>query len=57
MLITGSSLSIISKLLHTVITRIREGAAEDAEQTRLHERLLHELFDLQPVSGGEEQRK
>ncbi|MBV9148983.1 MAG: glutamyl-tRNA reductase [Candidatus Eremiobacteraeota bacterium] len=47
MLITGSSLSIISRLLHNVITRIRDNAPDDREQTLLRERLLHELFDLQ----------
>ena len=47
MLITGSSLSIISRLLHNVITRIREHAPDDREQAHLRERLLHELFDLQ----------
>ena len=46
MLITGSSLSIISRLLHNVITRIRERAADDRQQTSLQEQLLHELFDL-----------
>ena len=38
MLITGSSLSIISRLLHTVITRVRERAGDDRE-----------LFDLPTV--------
>ena len=47
MLITGSSLSIISRLLHNVITRIRDHAPDDREQTLSRERLLHELFDLQ----------
>ncbi|MBV8726866.1 MAG: glutamyl-tRNA reductase [Candidatus Eremiobacteraeota bacterium] len=54
MLITGSSLSIISRLLHNVITRIRERAADDRQQTSLQEQLLHELFDLREA---EEQPK
>ncbi|MBV9278171.1 MAG: glutamyl-tRNA reductase, partial [Candidatus Eremiobacteraeota bacterium] len=55
MLITGSSLSIISRLLHTVITRIRERAGDEGDLVQLRETLLHELFDLPPVR--EEQPK
>lgn len=46
MLITGSSLSIISRLLHTVITRVRDRAT-DNDQSASAARLLHELFDLE----------
>jgi glutamyl-tRNA reductase len=49
MLITGSSLSIISKLLHTVVTKIRDEAASDHDQALSHARMLHELFDLETV--------
>ncbi|MBV8689430.1 MAG: glutamyl-tRNA reductase [Candidatus Eremiobacteraeota bacterium] len=55
MLITGSSLSIISRLLHTVITRIRERAGDEEDLVQLRETLLHELFDLPAVR--EEQPK
>ena len=47
MLITGASLTIISKLLHTAVTKIRERAAADGEQALEHARLVEELFELQ----------
>ncbi|MGH7709085.1 MAG: glutamyl-tRNA reductase [Vulcanimicrobiaceae bacterium] len=47
MLITGASLTIISKLLHTVIVRIREKAVADRGEALTHARILEELFDLQ----------
>lgn len=46
MLITGASLTIISKLLHTVVTKIRERAASDRAEALALARTLDELFDL-----------
>lgn len=46
MLITGTSLTIISKLLHTVVTRLREKASLDRSEAIAHARLLEELFEL-----------
>ena len=46
MLITGSSLTIISKLLHTVVTKLREKASLDRSEAIAHARLLEELFEL-----------
>ena len=47
MLITGSSLTIISKLLHTVVTKIRDKAVSNHAEALSHARILDELFDLQ----------
>lgn len=49
MLITGSSLSIISKFLHTVVTKIRDKAASDHDEALTQARMLHELFDLETI--------
>jgi glutamyl-tRNA reductase len=46
MLITGTSLTIISKLLHTVVTRLRDKASLDRSEAIAHARLLEELFEL-----------
>ncbi|HET9394307.1 MAG TPA: glutamyl-tRNA reductase [Candidatus Rubrimentiphilum sp.] len=46
MLITGASLTIISKLLHTVVTRLREKASLNSSEAIAHARLLEELFEL-----------
>lgn len=46
MLITGASLRIISKLLHSVVTRIRERAASDRAEALTLAQALDELFDL-----------
>jgi glutamyl-tRNA reductase len=46
MLITGASLTIISKLLHTVVTKIRERAASNRAEALTLARTLDELFDL-----------
>jgi glutamyl-tRNA reductase len=51
MLITGMSLTIISKLLHTAITRIRDKAIEDGGEAQLHARILAELFELGAISA------
>ena len=47
MLITGSSLTIISKLLHNVVTKIRDKAVSNHAEALSHARILDELFDLQ----------
>jgi glutamyl-tRNA reductase len=46
MLITGASLTIISKLLHTALTKIRDRAASDRVEALALARTLDELFDL-----------
>jgi glutamyl-tRNA reductase len=46
MLIKGMSLKIVSRLLHTAVTRIREKAATDRDEAELHARIVDELFDL-----------
>ncbi len=46
MLITGMSMTIISKLLHTAVTKIRDKAVTDTSEVLEHVRLLDELFEL-----------
>jgi glutamyl-tRNA reductase len=46
MLITGMSMTILSKLLHTVVTKIRDKAVTDRNEVLEHVRLLDELFEL-----------
>ena len=46
MLITGMSMTIISKLLHTVVTKIRDKAVTNHSEALEHVRLLDELFEL-----------
>ncbi|GAC1415290.1 MAG: glutamyl-tRNA reductase [Candidatus Velthaea sp.] len=46
MLITGTSLTIISKLLHTAVTKIRDKAVENHAEALTHALILDELFDL-----------
>jgi glutamyl-tRNA reductase len=46
MLITGMSMTIISKLLHTVVTKIRDKAITNHSEALAHVRLLDELFEL-----------
>jgi glutamyl-tRNA reductase len=47
MLITGMSLTIVSKLLHSAITHIREKAAQDQAEALFHARLVGEMFGLE----------
>ncbi len=47
MLITGTSLTIISKLLHTAVVKIRDKAVENRAEAMTHALILNELFDLQ----------
>jgi len=46
MLVTGMSMTIISKLLHTVVTKIRDKALSNHSEALDHVRLLDELFEL-----------
>ena len=46
MLITGMSMTIISRLLHTAVTKIRDKALSDHSEALAHVRLLDELFEL-----------
>ncbi|PZR59502.1 MAG: glutamyl-tRNA reductase [Candidatus Meridianibacter frigidus] len=46
MLVTGMSLKIISRLLHNVVTRIRDKAVTNYDEAQMHARMLDELFDL-----------
>ena len=50
-LITGTSLTIVSKLLHSAIVRIRDKAAENRAEAMTHALMLDELFELQSLSG------
>ncbi len=47
--ITGMSLTIVSKLLHTAIVRMRDKAVGDRTEALQHARMLEELFDLQTL--------
>ncbi|MBC5829603.1 MAG: glutamyl-tRNA reductase [Candidatus Eremiobacteraeota bacterium] len=51
MLITGTSLTIISKLLHNAVTKIRDKAVSDRAEALSHARMLDELFDLRLAKG------
>ncbi len=47
LLITGMTTTIVSKLLHSVILKIRQKATIDHEQALSHARVLDELFELE----------
>jgi glutamyl-tRNA reductase len=53
MLITGMSLTIISKLLHTAITKIRDKAIVNRAQALTDAHMLSDLFDLQAHAHDE----
>ncbi|HVA34321.1 MAG TPA: glutamyl-tRNA reductase [Candidatus Baltobacteraceae bacterium] len=46
MLITGTTMTIVSKMLHSAILRMREKAALDHSEAISHARMLDELFEL-----------
>lgn len=46
MLITGTSLTIVSKLLHGAVTRLRERASTNHAEAMTYATLLDEIFDL-----------
>jgi len=48
--ITGMSLTIVSKLLHSAIVRMRDKAVEDRTEALVHARMLEELFDLHTLA-------
>jgi glutamyl-tRNA reductase len=52
MLVTGMTLTIVSKLLHSAILRIREKAALDHEEALSSARVLDDLFELDLADGG-----
>src|SRR5579875_380655 len=47
MLITNMSLTIISRLLHSVVTKIRDKAVNDQAEALTHAQIIGELFELQ----------
>jgi len=53
MLITGMSMTIVSKLLHSAITRIRDKAAENGAEAITHAQMLDELFELRTLGTAE----
>jgi glutamyl-tRNA reductase len=50
MLVTGMSMTIVSKLLHSAILKIREKATLDRDEALSDARVLHELFELDSVA-------
>jgi len=52
MLVTGMTLTIVSKLLHSAILRIREKATLDHAEALSSARVLEELFELNLSSDG-----
>ncbi|MGC8486567.1 MAG: NAD(P)-binding domain-containing protein, partial [Candidatus Baltobacteraceae bacterium] len=52
MLIVGSSLTMLSKLLHPAVTTIREKAGSDRSEALAFTRLLDELFSLDGAQNG-----
>jgi glutamyl-tRNA reductase len=51
MLVTGMSLTIVSKLLHSAILRIREKATNDRAEALSSARVLEDLFELDPIDA------
>ena len=50
-LITGMSMTIVSKLLHSAIVRIRDKAVENRAEALTHAKMLDELFELRSLNG------
>jgi glutamyl-tRNA reductase len=46
MLVTGMSMTIVSKLLHSVVVKLREKLTVDRAEAMSHARVLEELFEL-----------
>jgi glutamyl-tRNA reductase len=46
MLVTGMSMTVVSKLLHSVVVKIREKVTTDRAEALSHARVLDELFEL-----------
>ncbi len=53
-LIVGSSMTIVSKLLHSAITRMRDKAERNQSEAIEHARVLDDLFELNVVADGDE---
>ena len=53
-LVTGMSLTIVSKLLHSAVVRIRDKAVENRAEAMTHARMLDELFELQALAQNGE---
>jgi glutamyl-tRNA reductase len=51
MLVTGMSLTIVSKLLHSAILKIREKATNDRAEALSSARVLEDLFDLDLIDA------
>lgn len=51
MLITGMSLTIVSKLLHSAILKIREKATSDRAEALSNARVLEDLFELDLIDA------
>ncbi|MBV8068169.1 MAG: glutamyl-tRNA reductase [Candidatus Eremiobacteraeota bacterium] len=51
MLVTGMTLTIVSKLLHSAILKIREKATSDRAEALSSARLLEDLFELDLLDG------
>lgn len=49
MLVTGMSMTIVSRLLHSAVTRIREKAVSNHAEALLHAKIVDELFELGTV--------
>jgi len=52
MLVTGMTMTIVSKLLHSAILKIREQATSDREEALSSARVLEDLFELNLTSEG-----
>ena len=52
-LITGTTLTILSKLLHVPVTKIRDMAISNRAEALTTAELLSELFALEPVAPGQ----
>ncbi|MBV8117968.1 MAG: glutamyl-tRNA reductase [Candidatus Eremiobacteraeota bacterium] len=46
MRVTGMSMTVVSKLLHSVVVKIREKATSNHAEALMHARMLDELFEL-----------
>ncbi|HEY1867522.1 MAG TPA: hypothetical protein VGG70_04445, partial [Candidatus Cybelea sp.] len=51
MLVTGMSLTIVSKLLHSAILKIREQATNDRAEALSSARVLEDLFELDLIDA------
>ena len=54
MLVTGMSMTVVSKLLHSVVVKIREKINSSNSEALIEAQMLSELFDLNPVERSHE---